>query len=306
MYLRTFTLLLLLFLILTSALIFTACSEDDNSTDPADEFIASEADFDGWQNWTAVGFNKGPADNLGQAHAGNDENATRWIYMKDMGDMPEGGEYPQGTIIVKEVLDADGSQIGLVAMVKRGGDFNSQYGGWEWFAWDGGEMNRGADLMNNACNNCHAAAAVDHVFSDIEGYGASETLFDGYENWPIIAENQGPDEALGPAHAGNDENATRIIRFYSENLKAAANGDYPWGARIIKEVRDGDDNLIALTAMVKQGGDFNPAANGWYWYMWTLDDQGSRTGIAAEGVVSGCNGCHSQAADLDYVFTVNE
>lgn len=297
--------ILFLAIVLAYTLFIISCSDDDNATTPTDEFVADATTFDGWDSWTAIGFAKGPADNLGQAHAGNDENATRWIYMMDMGDIPDNGIYPQGTVIVKQVLDGDGNQIGLVAMAKRGGDFNSNYNGWEWFMWDeNGNMMRGADLMDNACNTCHAAAATDYVFSDPAGHAVSEEMFDGWENWPIIAEEQGPDESLGAAHAGNDENAVRKIHFVSDNLKAAENGEYPWGAKILKQVVDGDGNLIGLTAMIKKGGDFNAEYGGWYWYRWTIEG-GVPTGLMAEGIVGGCNSCHAQASALDYVFTVN-
>ena len=296
------------FFILSAFFIIAACSEDDSGTDPnADEFVADDQTFNGWENWLAINFTMGPDPALGQAHGGNNEEATRTIFINDENASLQNGEYPQGTVIVKQTHDGNGDQIGLTAMVKRGGDFNEAGAGWEWFMWDeNGDLQRGADLMNGACQGCHnQAATTDYVFSSAEEFSVSEAIFDNYASWYVVAVNQGPDEALGAAHAGNDQDATRTIYFMSPNLMPTGNGDYPWGAAIIKEVKDGDGKLIGLTAMVKRGGDFNPNADGWYWYRWVIDDNGQVDGIMAEGAVDGCNGCHAQAAGSDYVFTTN-
>ncbi len=59
-------------------------------------------------------------------------------------------------------------------MAKRGNNFNSTGGDWEWFILnaDGsiatdndGNPLRGANLMNGGCVSCHGqAASKDHVF----------------------------------------------------------------------------------------------------------------------------------------------
>jgi hypothetical protein len=83
-------------------------------------------------------------------------------------DLPE-RRYPVGTIL--QLLPAE-------AMVKRGGRFNREGGGWEWFRLavtrDGTRIaaRGGAEVANplGSCQGCHAAAArFDFV---CEGHGA--------------------------------------------------------------------------------------------------------------------------------------
>jgi cytochrome P460 len=70
-------------------------------------------------------------------------------------DLPK-KKYPVGTVI---------QLLPLEAMVKRGGKYNKEGGGWEWFRLDfGGKtiIQRGeAEVANNAgsCQGCHTAAA---------------------------------------------------------------------------------------------------------------------------------------------------
>jgi len=55
----------------------------------------------------------------------------------------------------------------ITAMAKRGKSFNSAASDWEWFVLsaDGTIVDRGAGLMDNMCNACHAGAtAKDFVF----------------------------------------------------------------------------------------------------------------------------------------------
>jgi len=92
------------------------------------------------------------------------------------------GDFAMGSIIVKEVFNyrmTDNGpektlleQGGLLAMVKRGGDFNSDHSGWEWFVLApdlSSVVSQGADLMGGACNVCHGKAGpeamgMDYVF----------------------------------------------------------------------------------------------------------------------------------------------
>ena len=100
--------------------------------------------------------------------------------IKDNASKASNGEYPVGTLIVKEYRKTSGDTINTfyVAMAKRGKNFNPGFGNWEWFHIDpitlkirlaGGGVNaeyRGATLFTNTCNNCHIAAkSKDFVFS---------------------------------------------------------------------------------------------------------------------------------------------
>ncbi len=90
---------------------------------------------------------------------------------------PNAGEqsYPTGTIILKEVVDASSTISEITAMVKRGGTFNAENNGWEWFMLDPVTRRiagRGATLMDGMCSSCHSQAldpanGVDYVFKHL-------------------------------------------------------------------------------------------------------------------------------------------
>lgn len=150
----------------------TSCSDDDEEV--KEEFIATDSTFSNFMTWTLEAENQGPDPALGPAHAGNDESVTRKIYFKN-GQEPVNGEYPVGTVIVKHSSNPDQSVNEFTAMVKRGNDFNTSGGDWEWFMLNadgsiatdqssGMEM-RGANLLNGMCVSCHSAASTDYSFT---------------------------------------------------------------------------------------------------------------------------------------------
>lgn len=161
-------------LLAATVLLFTmhSCNDDE---DPNPEFIADDETFENFMTWVVEAENQGPDPALGEAHGGNDETVTRTVYVKNGQDRVE-GEFPVGTLIVKHSKNPDNSVNEFTAMVKRGNDFNTSGGDWEWFMLnpDGtiatdpssGNKMRGANLMNGMCLSCHSAAASDdYVFS---------------------------------------------------------------------------------------------------------------------------------------------
>ena len=166
------TLIKMLGLSLVSMLFFAACSSSTDSDDK--EFIATLSDFDGYTGWTKVVTETGPDPLLGNAH-GAAEPLTRNIFFLDNAQ-PKNGEYKVGTIIVKELRDGMGNLAGGVTMlVKRGGDFNPDGNGWEWFMTNttlDTVYTQGDNAMaaGGMCASCHASANVndngtDWVFS---------------------------------------------------------------------------------------------------------------------------------------------
>lgn len=166
----------LLSFILVSSFVFQSCKDDDGDqpTPTPTEFVADDNTFKDFMNWTLEATNQGPDPALGGAHAGNDSTVTRMVYFKD-GQDPANGKYPVGTVIVKHSSNPDQSVNEFTAMVKRGNDFATSGGDWEWFmltpdgsiATDGdGNPMRGANLMGGMCISCHTQASnKDYVFS---------------------------------------------------------------------------------------------------------------------------------------------
>lgn len=154
----------LILLALFAGMFVVACSDDDddNGTEPTDnEFVATDSDFADYENWNELATNTGPDPALsGFAHG--DTNSTRVIWANDDNITMENGEWPVGTILVKKMnVTETGELIGVMAMAKRGADFNPDHNGWEWFklAEDGTINERAADMNNNGCNGCHSGAA---------------------------------------------------------------------------------------------------------------------------------------------------
>ncbi|MEX2591994.1 MAG: cytochrome P460 family protein [Anditalea sp.] len=159
--------------VLTLGVLLQACNKDEEE-DPAPEFVATSADFANFRSWTEVAMNQGPDPALGPAHGGNDETVTRTIYVKDNVERNSNGEFPVGTLVVKDTRDGQGNNMEVTAMVKRGNGFNPANNDWEWFmltpdgeiAEDNGVVMRGATLMDGMCGSCHSqASSKDFVFS---------------------------------------------------------------------------------------------------------------------------------------------
>ncbi len=137
----------------------------------AQEFVATASSFANFTSWSAVGdplTGPDPAGLLGEAHDGNMSDVVRRIYVSSAAaTRGSNGQYPIGTMFVKDTRGTDGSQRMITAMAKRGNSFNGNGRDWEWFVLnaDGTIVDRGAGLMGNMCNACHSGAtAKDFVF----------------------------------------------------------------------------------------------------------------------------------------------
>lgn len=287
-------------LILIALSILSACSDDNSTSTDSNEFVAQASNFNGWNGWQiqAVRTGSDPAK-LAGAHNSDVESNIRTVYVKDK-VMGSNNMYNKGTILVKQVKDKDGNQLSLVAMVKRGGSFNSTHNGWEWFMLntDGTIIARADTMLGGACNSCHAKAGNDYVFSD--SFSATDKDFSGWNMWHLAATNTGPASLLGPVHNGNDEGTKRLV--YAKYPTVMKQGDnYPNGYILVKHVIDKEGATLATVGMAKNGGNFNSSNRSWEWFL--LNEDGTiaeRGGNLKDNL---CNGCHTQASMTDYVFT---
>lgn len=74
-------------------------------------------------------------------------------------------------------------------------------------------------------------------------------------------------------------------------------GTMPAGAIVVKENYMPDSVLAAVTIMYKVAG-YNAAFGDWFFVKRLADGT-----VEAQGRVGGCQGCHTQRADNDYLFT---
>lgn len=172
---RTSFLLLGLMIAIAAGSALSSCSKDETTNPPENtEFIAQDADFSNFTAWTkVVGPLNGP-DPAGLlstgAHSGDDSSISRTVFINNASaTRGSNGEFPNGTILVKELKMADGTIPMITAMAKRGGEFNKTYKGWEWFMLDPATnkvMTRADTLMGGTCNGCHNSNAdKDLVFT---------------------------------------------------------------------------------------------------------------------------------------------
>lgn len=135
---------------------------------------------------------------------------------------------------------------------------------------------------------------------------ADDSSFSNFMSWKLERTNQGPDPALGSAHAGNDSTVTRMI--YYKNGQAPANGTFPVGTIIVKHSKNPDLTVNEFTAMVKRGGDFSPSGGDWEWFMLNADgsiatDAASGSKMRGKSLMNGmCLSCHT-AGPTDFTFT---
>lgn len=149
-------------LIFGAILLLSACESekgvDAPNPTPQAEYVATDADFENFRNWTVVKQLSKALSEDGRAHT----DAARTIWIKQAtATRSQNGQYPNGTIFVKEVQGG----YGIVAMVKRGGAFNSNHNGWEWFRLDtAGKIS--SRNSSNLCNSCHAQVKdLDYAFT---------------------------------------------------------------------------------------------------------------------------------------------
>jgi len=157
---------------------YQSCKKDETKTQQSttpSEFIADDNSFKDFMGWSMQGTFNGPDPLLGaMAHANNDSTVVRHVYFKNGQDRVN-GKFPVGTIIVKHSTNPTGTVNEFTAMVKRGNNFNSSAGDWEFFMLksDGtiakdtsGMVMRGANLMDGMCGGCHSgASSKDYIFS---------------------------------------------------------------------------------------------------------------------------------------------
>lgn len=94
------------------------------------------------------------------------------VYANDLADAElekENPQFPVGSIIVREKLDAATSETPqtVIAMVKREKGFSEETGDWEFFVFDGADLKMQRRETKGDCATCHATAAkTDWVFRD--------------------------------------------------------------------------------------------------------------------------------------------
>ncbi len=157
-------------ILVMTGIIFFSCSSSTEPKKEVKEVIAKLDDFKGYTSWTKVDTRFGPDPLLQTAH-GVTDSLFRVVYVKD-NVKPSSGKYPVGTMILKELRDANNKLQGAITvMVKRGGSFNPDGNGWEWFMTDTGlttilSQGDNATAGGGMCASCHAGANTNNNGTD--------------------------------------------------------------------------------------------------------------------------------------------
>lgn len=111
-----------------------------------------------------------------------------------------------------------------------------------------------------------------------------------WELWP------GKDEF----YSGTDPHGMLLTTYVNPAAHQAiemTQGEMPVGAIVVKENYMPDSTLAATTVMYKTQ-DFNPDHNNWWFLKRNADGS-----VDAAGRGQGCEDCHGNMADNDYIFT---
>jgi hypothetical protein len=161
----------------------------------------------------------------------------------------------------------------------------------------------GASLLTAACSSGGGGPADGGTPDVCIAYAQSFAGFHGWSSAPAVAKDGAADglHGLGP------------LRVYWNEKPPHGATSFPVCTIIVKETEEADVTQRTVFAMVKHGGDFNTANNGWEWFSLEDNADGGVTelwsGVVAppgetyaNQAIGDCNGCHAQAAANDYVW----
>ena len=128
-------------------------------------------------------------------------------------------------------------------------------------------------------------------------YLQSENYQDTWTLWP----------GRGELYEGQEPHGLLLTTYLNDVALGAVenrSGTMPEGSIVAKENYMPDKTLAAVTVMYKVAG-YNPDHNDWFFTKFlpdgTLDKMPN--GMAMEGKIPGCQGCHSAKRDNDYLYT---
>ena len=113
---------------------------------------------------------------------------------------------------------------------------------------------------------------------------------ESWELWP----------GLGEKYEGGDPHGMLLTTYLNPAAYDALTGKdrvMPEGAVIVKEIYTPEGELAATTTMYKKSG-CNANHNDWFWLKVLADGT-----VDKQGKVEGCQTCHGEVADNDYVWT---
>jgi hypothetical protein len=157
-----------------------------------------------------------------------------------------------------------------------------------------------------------AACAASGDVADAGSSGtflASAQSFDNFQSWPNAP-------ATAKDDAGDGLHGLGPLRVYWNQSPPHGSTSFPVGTIIVKETEEADVTARTVFAMVKYGPGYNEGSGGakeWEWFSLHNNGDGS-VAILWQGIqplagetyagqpIGDCNGCHTVAAENDYVW----
>ena len=141
-----------------------------------------------------------------------------------------------------------------------------------------------------ACGESDGPELPDTTAASVIAYLDEVDYQESWELWP----------GLGEKVEGGEPHGMLLTTYLNPIALKAFNdkaGTMPDGAIIVKENYTPDGTLAANTVMYKKSG-YNPDHNDWYWLKVLADGT-----VDKQGMVEGCQNCHGEVRDNDYVWT---
>jgi len=156
---------------------------------------------------------------------------------------------------------------------------------------------RATDAQDPAVQPVATVPVPDTTAAAVEAHLRAVAYQDNWELWPD----------LEPMYEGSEPHGLRLTTYANDIVQEVlASGQtlIPSGATVVKENYAPDSTLVAITVMYKQSG-FDPAHNDWFFVKfgpdWEVEE--SPQGEPLSGRVPGCQACHGDQADADYLFS---
>ncbi len=177
---------------------------------------------------------------------------------------------------------------GVMAMIACGGSGDAGEGSGEASA---------ESPASSATAQPASAPAPDTTGAALWAHLQGEGYQDSWEFWP----------GKGELYDGGEPHGMKLTMYVNAAALDALHGgaeQMPEGAIVVKENYMPDGTLAAITTMYKRAG-YNPEHADWFFVKYLPDgtlDQ-APNGMALEGRLPGCQGCHIARAGNDYLFS---
>ena len=141
---------------------------------------------------------------------------------------------------------------------------------------------------------CLSVLLVTSAMAEMPGADPKElwehiTKTSPYTQWKFWDDHRGMLE-------GNEPHGSFNKVYVNDKTYDSSSAPFKDGAIVVKENYSKKKKLMAITVMYKVHG-YNPKAGDWFWARYTPKGKAK-----PYGKPKGCLGCHSGAADNDFIF----